>query len=198
MPREAGAVPAPIIEPKADLPVETTDTAVAQALAAPTPAATPVAEPAPVVPQVPVIAAPAPAEIAVTREAPPPIRDSAIRPSGINPAKPVPEQAAACANAAWTAFGEAQLALVRGFGEFAAEWAGMTQSGIAAGADAAVALLGAKTLADAVEIQAGLARRGVDAVIGGCAKFSEIGIKAAAEASRPMLSRFGDMAPRSA
>ena len=91
----------------------------------------------------------------------------------------------------WTAFAEAQAALARGFEAIAAEMTGMTRSGIAAASDAAIALLGARTFSEAVEINAGLARRGVDAVIGGSAKLSDIGVRAVSEASRPMLSRPG-------
>jgi phasin family protein len=66
---------------------------------------------------------------------------------------------------------------------------GMTRSGMAATADAAVALLSARTLAEAIEINASLARRGVDSMLEGSAKLSEIGTRAAADASRPILSR---------
>ena len=68
----------------------------------------------------------------------------------------------------------------------------MTRSGIAAAADAAVALLGVRTFSEAVEINATLARRGVDAMIEGSAKLSEIGVKAMSDASRPVLSRLGE------
>ena len=91
----------------------------------------------------------------------------------------------------WTAFAEAQAALARGFEAIAVEIAGMTRSGIAAASDAAIALLAARTFSEAVDINAGLARRGVDAVIEGSAKLSDIGVKAAGEASRPMLARLG-------
>jgi hypothetical protein len=100
-------------------------------------------------------------------------------------------QAAAAADDAWTALADAQAALARGFEQVAVEMTGMTRSGMAATTNAAIALLGARTFAEAVEINGGLARRGVDALIEGSAKLSEIGVKAVAEASRPMLSRFG-------
>ena len=90
----------------------------------------------------------------------------------------------------WTAFAEAQAVLARGFEEIAVEVSGMTRSGFAAAADATVALLGARTFAEAVEINAALAQHGVDAVIAGSAKLSEISLKAVSEVSRPILSRF--------
>jgi hypothetical protein len=92
----------------------------------------------------------------------------------------------------WTAFAEAQAVLARGFEEIAVEVTGMTQSGMAAAADAGLALLGVRTFSEAVEINALLARRGVDALIEGSAKLSEIGVKAVSEASRPILSQLGD------
>src|SRR6266851_515956 len=67
----------------------------------------------------------------------------------------------------WTAFAEAQAVLARGFEEIAVEVSGMSRSGFAAAADATVALLGVRTFAEAVEINAALAQRGVDAMIEG-------------------------------
>jgi hypothetical protein len=92
---------------------------------------------------------------------------------------------------AWSAFAETQSALARGFERAAVEVTGMSRSGMAATADAAVALLGARTFAEALEINAGLARRGVDAMLEGSARLSEIGAQAVADASRPLLARFG-------
>ena len=92
----------------------------------------------------------------------------------------------------WAAWTESQSALVRGFEALATEAAGMTRSGMAAATEAAKAMLGAKTLAEAIEINAGYARRSFDAVIGGTAKLSEIGVKAATDASRPLLNRLGE------
>ena len=92
---------------------------------------------------------------------------------------------------AWTAFAEAQTALARGFEKAAVEATGISRSGMTAMADAVIALLGARTYAEAIEINAGLARRGVDAVLEGSARLSEIGAQAIANASRPLLSRFG-------
>jgi hypothetical protein len=87
----------------------------------------------------------------------------------------------------WTAFAETQAALARGLEAIVVEITGMTRSGIAAASDAAIALFGARTFSAAVEINAELARRGVDAVIEGSAKLSDIGAKAVSAASRPML-----------
>jgi hypothetical protein len=118
------------------------------------------------------------------------------RPAAV--AEPAPEIVSASAERQtdsvddpWTAFTDAQAVLARGFEEIAAEVGGLTRSGIAAAADAAVALIGVRTFSEALEINAALARRGTDAMIEGSAKLSEIGAKAMTEAARPILSRFG-------
>ena len=91
----------------------------------------------------------------------------------------------------WTVFVEAQSALARGFERIAVEMTGMSRSGMTATADAAVALLGARTVAEAVEINAGLARRGADSMLQGSARLSEIGASTVAEAYRPILAGLG-------
>ena len=88
---------------------------------------------------------------------------------------------------AWAVFARVQAALAGGFADIVAEVAGLARSHAATAADGAVALLGARTLAEAVEINAGVARRGADAMIEGAARLSEIGVKAIADATRPIL-----------
>jgi phasin family protein len=53
-------------------------------------------------------------------------------------------------------------------------------------------MLRVTTLGDAMALNAGFARQSFDALIGSSAKLSEIGVKLATEASRPLLSRFGE------
>ncbi|HEX6443149.1 MAG TPA: phasin family protein [Stellaceae bacterium] len=101
-------------------------------------------------------------------------------------------QLTASADDAWAAWAESQSALARGFEALATELTGMTHSGIAATTEAAKAMIDAKTFVEAVEINANLARRSFDAVIEGTAKISEISVKAATEASRPVLNRLGE------
>jgi hypothetical protein len=106
--------------------------------------------------------------------------------------EPAPDKLpAAAAETAWTAVAEAQSALARGFEKAAVEMTGIGRSGAAATADAAVALLGARTFAEALEINAALARRNFDTIFEASARLSEIGAKAVADASRPLLSRYG-------
>ena len=90
----------------------------------------------------------------------------------------------------WAALAEAQAAAVRGFEALLGEMTSFTRSEMAAAANSATAMLGAKNLTEAVEVNIGYARRSFDALIGSAAKLSEIGAKAAAEASKPMLSGF--------
>ena len=101
-------------------------------------------------------------------------------------------QPTASADDAWAAWAESQSALARGFEALATELTGMTHSGITATTEAAKAMIDAKTFVEAVEINANLARRSFDAVIEGTAKISEISVRAATEASRPVLNRLGD------
>ena len=124
--------------------------------------------------------------------APPP----APIPTAPPPALPAFEAGVASVDDAWTALSEVQTAFVRGFEQIASEMSGLTRSGIAAASEAALALLAAKTVTEAVEINAGFARRRVDAMIDGSARLSEIGVAALTEASRPMLSQFGGFAAR--
>jgi len=112
-------------------------------------------------------------------------------------AEPAPEIMLASAQAqadsideSWAAIAAAQAVLTRGLEDIVGEVTARTRSGITAAADAAVALLGVKTFSEAVEINATLARRGLDAMIEGTARLSEIGVKAVTEASRPVLSQF--------
>jgi len=141
-------------------------------------------------------AVPAAAAPAIVPQAPTAAEVVSAPPEAV--AEPAPEVAPASAEAQadsgddpWTLFAEAQAALARGVEEIAVEVTGMTRSGIAAAADATIALLGARTFSEAVEIHAGLARRGVDAMIEGSARLSEIGVKAMSAASQPVLSRLG-------
>lgn len=89
----------------------------------------------------------------------------------------------------WAALAEMQAALATGCEELALEITAIARSDIAAATDAATAMLGARSFAEAVEIGAGMIRRRADAMIEGSAKLSEIGVQAAAAASRPILTR---------
>ena len=86
---------------------------------------------------------------------------------------------------------QSQAALARGLEALSAEIAGLALSGIDAAARTATNMLAVKTLADAIEVNAGLTRNSFDTLVGGSAKLSELGVKLAAEASQPILTQFG-------
>ena len=131
----------------------------------------------------------APAQPVAALPAPPTAPVSAKSPQTAGIA--APDDILAYGQQSWAALAEAQAAAVRGFEAFIGEMSDFTRSEMAAAANTATAMLGVKTFADAVEINLGFARRSFDAMIGSAAKLSEIGAKAAAEASRPILSRLG-------
>ena len=102
-----------------------------------------------------------------------------------------PDDVFAYGQQSWAALAEAQAAAARGFEALIGEMTNFTRSEMAAAANTATAMLGVKTFAEAVEVNLGFARRSFDALIGSAAKLSDIGAKAAAETSRPILSRLG-------
>ena len=112
-----------------------------------------------------------------------------IAPAGLTAIEPL-EARVAAADPVWSAIADAHAALAHGFEAMALECTGWTRSGVTATTDAAVAILGARSFAEIVEINDALARRGIDAMIESSARLSEISLKAATEASRPMLARF--------
>jgi len=92
---------------------------------------------------------------------------------------------------AFAALVQSQTALARGLEALSTEMAGLALSGINAAARTATEMLGIKTLADAIEVNAGLTRSSLVAMVGGSAKLSELGVKLAAEASQPILAQLG-------
>src|SRR5579862_4534690 len=171
--------PTPVAHPPAAPPVP-------RAIAPPEPAAAkPAAAPSPSAAPAVVIAAPPKPAVA----APPAPEPKPAAPEPKPAAAPAPTVAAA--EDPWSSFAATQAAFARSFEEIAGEMTGMTRLGMAATADAALALLGARTFAEAVEINAGLAQRGLGVMIEGSARLSEIGAKAVTAASGSILSRFG-------
>jgi hypothetical protein len=88
---------------------------------------------------------------------------------------------------AFAALVQSQTALARGLEAMSVEIAGFALSGIDTAARAATKMLGVKTLSDAIEVNAGFACSSLDALVGGSAKLSELGVKLATETSRPFL-----------
>jgi hypothetical protein len=131
--------------------------------------------PPPAAVAVPAIAAPSP-------EPPQPTAEPA-------PLVPAARPAPAVGSDPLSALMESQAAVARGLTELGAEMAAMARGGIDAATRSAGDLLTAKTLADAIKINTLFARHSFEALIGGSARLSEIGVKLAAEASRPILSQ---------
>jgi hypothetical protein len=143
------------------------------------PAAPPAPMPPAAQPDIARIAAPvAPSLLAPTKSAPT---------AGMAPS----DDMLAYGQQSWAALAEAQAAAARGFEALVGEMTNFTRSEMAAAANTATAMLRVKTFAEAVEVNLGFARRSFDALIGSAAKLSEISAKAAAETSRPILSRLG-------
>lgn len=92
---------------------------------------------------------------------------------------------------AFAALAQSQTALTRGLGALSAEIAGLALSAIDTAARTATKMLGVKTLSDAIEVNAGFTCSSLDALIGGSAKLSELGVKLAAETSGPLLNQLG-------
>ena len=90
---------------------------------------------------------------------------------------------------ALTALIESQAAMARGLTALGAEIADLARGGIDAATKSAGDLLSARTWADAVEINAGLARRQFEAFVDGSARLSQIGTKLAAEVSAPFVAQ---------
>jgi len=86
---------------------------------------------------------------------------------------------------------KSQTALARGLEAMSVEVTGLAISGIDAATRTATDMLGVKTLSDAIEVNAGFTRSSFDALVGGSAKLSELGMKLATVASQPILTQLG-------
>jgi Phasin protein len=86
---------------------------------------------------------------------------------------------------------QAQTALARGLEALSAEVTGLTLTGIDTATRTATDMLAVKTIADAIEVNAGFTRRNFDTLIGGSAKLSELSVKVASEAAQPILTQLG-------
>jgi hypothetical protein len=92
---------------------------------------------------------------------------------------------------AFAALVQSQTAMARGLEALSAEMTGLAISGIGTAARTASNMLGVKTLYDAIEVNAGFTCTSFDALVGGSAKLSELGVKLAADASQPILTQLG-------
>jgi hypothetical protein len=86
---------------------------------------------------------------------------------------------------------ESQAAMARGMEAISDEMAGLTRAGIDIAARTATEMLGVKTFSDAFKVNALFARKSFDSLLDGSAKLSGLGVKLAAESSRPILTQLG-------
>jgi hypothetical protein len=87
---------------------------------------------------------------------------------------------------------ESQAAAARGWEAISDEIAGLARTGIDIAAHAATEMLGVRTVSDAYKVNASFARKSFDNLLDGSAKLSRLGVKLAAESSRPILTQFGE------
>ena len=92
---------------------------------------------------------------------------------------------------AGAALAQSQAALARGLEALSAEMAGLALTGMNVLARTATNLLAVKILSDAIEVNAGFTCSSLEALVGGSAKLSELGMKLATETSQPL---FGQLA----
>jgi len=114
-----------------------------------------------------------------------------IGPLAPSPNSAIPDDRGNFGSDATAALTQSQAALARGLEALSAEMAGLALSGMNALADTARKLLAVKTLSDAIEVNAGFTCSSFDTLVGGSAKLSELGVKLAAETSRPLLTQLG-------
>jgi hypothetical protein len=81
-----------------------------------------------------------------------------------------------------------QNAFGRSYEQAFAEFVSFACAGMAVSRDAALALLGAKTISDAIAVNTDFVRKGLDTVFDSTAKLSELGVKTMTSASAPLLS----------
>lgn len=92
---------------------------------------------------------------------------------------------------ALTAFASSQAALARGLEALSGEMIGFARAGFDTAMRAASGMLGVKTVADAMEINAGCARNGMDAFLGASARLTAIAVTLAGETAQPLIGQFG-------
>ena len=112
--------------------------------------------------------------------------DASVRAEG-----PIPNNPADLGREVIATLARSQAALARGLDALSAEMAGLALSGMDNAARTANKMLGIRTLSDAIEVNAGFTCNSLDALVGGSARLSELGIKLAAETSEALFAQFG-------
>lgn len=127
------------------------------------------------------IAPPAPAADALPEPLPAPAQLPA----------PVPPPAADNERDLFAAITQSRAALARGVGSISDEFASLARHSIDATAHTAIEILGVRTWADAVAVNASFARTSFDHWLDSTAKVSELGVQLAVESSKVFVSRLG-------
>jgi hypothetical protein len=133
----------------------------------------------------------APAEIIMSAEGAPPAGPVAESQIESTPLSGFSEILTKVGRQNFAAFVDSQTALVRGLETLSAEITRLALAGVDAAARTATDALSVKTIADAIEVNAGFTCRSFDALVVGSAKLSEVGLKVAAQAWHPLLTHFG-------
>jgi hypothetical protein len=120
----------------------------------------------------------------------------ASSPSRVAPPAPIAQRMAAdeashFSRDALAAFSQSQAALSRGLEALSAEMASLALSEIDSVRRTATQMLAAKTLSDAVAVNAGFTCSSLERLVGSSAKLSELSLRLAAEAYQPILSQIG-------
>ena len=144
------------------------------------------AEPAPAVPSEVEVAAEAAAPAAL----PAPPMPVAALPAPIRPQPPSADKLLNACHATLASICASQTAIASDVTAMALEIGGLTRSNLTAAGDSVTALLGSRSLADTVEIQLGLARSSLAAMIDGSTKLARIGLRLANDAAKPVLGPF--------
>jgi len=121
------------------------------------------------------------------------VAQAAVPGPGSQPAAaaPPPEEIGQFGREAMAALAESQAAMARGLEAMSDEMAGLTRAGIDIAARTATEMLEVKTFSDAFKVNALFARKSFDSLLDGSAKLSVLGVKLAAESSRPILTQLG-------
>lgn len=89
----------------------------------------------------------------------------------------------------WDAYVASATVVAKGVEQMGKAWVAFTQETMEKSANAAKALMGAKTLREAAEMQGEFARASFDKFVAESTKLSETGVKVANEAMEPITAR---------
>lgn len=89
------------------------------------------------------------------------------------------------------AFASAQASLARGVSAVGGEMLQLARVGVDNAAQSATGLLAARTVADAIEVNAGFARSSFDALVDASARLGELAVQMAADSAQPLLTQLG-------